>query len=107
MGNITIKGSLSPAAGLARDEVRTVKDTPEVRAYVEAGFADIVDEETGEATPVIPDPPKPPKGNASRDDWAEWLAEHTSIVTEGKDRDALQAEYADWAKINSPTAATD
>ena len=43
MTHITIEGSLTPAAGLARGERRTVQDTPEVRAYVAKGFAVIVD----------------------------------------------------------------
>ena len=39
------------------------------------------------------DPPAEPKRNASRDDWAEYLAACTSIVTAGKGRDELLAEY--------------
>lgn len=34
-----------------------------------------------------------PKRSASRDDWAEFLAENTPIVTDGKSRSELQAEW--------------
>ncbi|QFP94641.1 hypothetical protein I5G59_gp21 [Mycobacterium phage LilMcDreamy] len=97
MAKITIKGSLSPAAGLARDEVRTVQDSPEVRAYVAAGFADIVDEETGETEPpVLPDPPKAPAKSASRADWAKFLGEQGYDVPDedapgGKRDDLVEA----------------
>ena len=54
----------------------------------------------------LPEPIPAPRGNASRDDWAEWLADNTDIVTEGKDRDALRAEYAEWTKTHDvPTDA--
>lgn len=110
MGNITIEGSLSPAAGLARGERRTVQDTPDVRAYVARGFAVIVDERTETEVeadvnaeqarqeiadadgPVVDE--NPPRRNASRDDWAEFLALHPDgYVTAGKDRDQLIAEW--------------
>lgn len=106
MAKITIEGSLTPAAGLARGERREVTDSKEVRRYVERGFAVVVDEETGEAEAApLPEAKKAPAKNAKRDDWAEFLADNTDIVTEGKDREVLQAEYDEWLKVNSAPAA--
>lgn len=105
MAKITIEGSLTPAAGLARGERREVQDSPEVRDYVARGFANIVDEETGEVEqPELPEPAKAPARSASRDDWAEWLALNTDIVTEGKGRDALVDEYDEWLKTHDAPA---
>ena len=105
MAKITIKGSLTPSARLARGERQSVEDSPEVRAFVAKGFAVVVDEETGEPEPApLPEVKPAPKRNASRDDWAEWLAEETDIVTEGKDRDELIAEYDEWVKTHDAPA---
>lgn len=106
MAQITIEGSITPAAGLARGERRTVQDTPKVRAYVAKGFAIIVDEpETPAAEPDTDLTPyttaTPPRRNASREDWAEFLAARTDIVTEGRDRDELIAAWDAW---NQPPA---
>jgi hypothetical protein len=106
MAKVTIEGSLTPAAGLARGERRTVQDSAEVRKYVADGFAVIVNEETGEAeAPPAPEPVKAPAKSASRDDWAEFLAEHTDVVTEGKNRDTLQADYETWLETHDVPAA--
>ncbi|UXE04398.1 hypothetical protein SEA_FUNSIZED_27 [Mycobacterium phage Funsized] len=110
MASITIEGSLTPSADLPRGERRTVQDSAEVRKFVADGWAVIVDEETGEVeedgtgllTPI-----EPPKRNAGREDWAEWLAAHTDIVTEGKDRGDLLAEYDEWVKTHDAPATTE
>jgi hypothetical protein len=105
MAKITIEGSISPAAGLARGERREVQDSDEVRRYVAQGFAVVVDEETGEPEESpLPEAAPAPARNASRYDWAEWLAEETDIVTEGKNRDTLQAEYDEWLKTHDAPA---
>jgi hypothetical protein len=102
MAEITIEGSISPAAGLARGERRTVQDSKAVRTYVRLGFANVVDEETGEPEPSpLPEPVKAPSRGASREDWAEFLATETDIVTEGKGRDVLVDEYDEWLKTHS------
>lgn len=101
MATITIEGSISPAAGLARGERRTVQDTPDVRAYVAKGFAVIVEDErtdiereADEQAEIARDALGVPARNASRDDWAEFLAQHPGgFVTEGKTRDQLIAEW--------------
>jgi hypothetical protein len=108
MVKITIEGSLTPSAKLARGERREVQDSDEVRAFVAKGFAVVVDEETGVAEPTpLPEPVKAPSKGASRDDWAEFLADRTDIVTEGKTRDALVAEYEEWLTTHDAPAATD
>ncbi|AGT12760.1 hypothetical protein PHELEMICH_24 [Mycobacterium phage Phelemich] len=108
VATITIEGSISPAGGLARGERRTVQDTPEVREYVRKGFAFIVDERTDtereadEQAEIARDALGVPARNASRDDWAEFLAAHPGgFVTEGKNRDQLIAEWDAY----SPTVA--
>ena len=101
MATITIEGSISPAGGLARGERRTVQDTPEVREYVRKGFAvGVADERTDiereadEQAEIARDALGVPARNASRDDWAEFLAAHPGgFVTEGKNRDQLIAEW--------------
>lgn len=100
MATITIEGSLTPSSDLPRGERRTVQDTDEVRKFVARGFANVVDEDGTPEPAPLPEPVPAPKRNASRDDWAEWLADNTDIVTEGKDRDALLAEYDDYLKTH-------
>ncbi|AYD82020.1 hypothetical protein I5G60_gp25 [Mycobacterium phage Saguaro] len=108
MAKITIEGSLTPAAGLARGERREVQDSAEVREYVRRGFAVVVDEESGQPEPApLPEPVSPPARNASRDDWAEWLAEHTDVVTEGKDRGELIESYDAWQARHDRPAETE
>lgn len=105
MAEITIEGSISPAAGLARGERRTVRDSDAVRLYVAQGFAVVVNEKTGETEP----PPAPelvdvPSKGGSREDWAEFLAEHTDVVTEGRTRDQLVGDYEVWLETHdAPT----
>lgn len=103
---LVIEGSITPSAFLARGERATVRDDDaQVQSLIRQGFVNVVDEETGEVEPTpLPEPLPAPKRNASRDDWAEWLAEHTDVVTEGKDRDQLLADYDDWqARNDAPT----
>lgn len=108
---VTIEGTLTPAAGvLERGERKTVQYTDRIDRLVTGGFIRIIEflddgvEQVAEATDapveveevnplgghpldeVIPDPPA---RNASRDDWAEYLAKYTDIETEGKDRGDL------------------
>jgi hypothetical protein len=97
MANITVEGSLTPSAFLARGERLTVQDTDDVRRKIAKGFLVVVDEETGEPEPApLPEPVKAPSRGASRDDWAEFLADQTDIETEGKGRDELVEEYSEW-----------
>ncbi|MBV9871739.1 MAG: hypothetical protein JO214_14055 [Frankiaceae bacterium] len=106
MAKITIEGSLTPSARLARGERRDVQDSDEVRKFVADGFAVVVNEETGEVeAPPAPEPAKPPAKSASRDDWAEFLAEHTDVVTEGRTRDQLVGDYEVWLETHDAPAA--
>jgi len=107
---ITIEGSISPSVYLARGERATVRsDDKRAKNLVLGGFANIVSADTAEVEPpVLPEPLPTPARNASRDDWAEWLAVHTDIVTEGKGRDELVAEYDDYLKTHdAPTEDDD
>ena len=104
MAKVTIEGSLSPSAYLARGERREVQRDEHVENLIRLGFVNVVSED-GEVEPApLPEPVPAPKRNASRDDWAEWLAEHTDVVTEGKDRDELLAAYDEWQARNDAPA---
>lgn len=104
--SVTIEGTVMPAAGvLETGERKTVALTPYIHQLVDGGFVKIVevhtDDDQVEVTETITssgiEELVEPKRNASRDDWAEYLAQHRSgIVTEGKNRDELQAEYDEW-----------
>lgn len=94
--SITIEGSITPSTFLARGERTRVQLTDDVQALLDGGFVVEVDRETDEPVdpPKLPEPPKPPSRSASREDWAEFLAAgEFGIVTEGKDRTALLAEW--------------
>ena len=108
MARVTIEGSrLSPSSFLAAGERITVQRTERVDRLIARGFVvEVPDERTvtereadeqaeqsrADLTPYTLD--NPPKRNASRDDWAKFLAQHPDgYVTEGKDRDALIAEW--------------
>ncbi len=105
MATITIEGSLTPSADLPRGQRRRVQDSADVRAFVRKGFAVVVDEE-GEPEPApLPVPVKAPGKGDSRDDWAEFLAAHTDVVTEGRTRDQLVGDYEVWLETHdAPTA---
>lgn len=108
MAGVTIEGSrLSPSTFLAAGERVTVQRTKRIDDLIAAGFVVVVDERTttereadeqaeqsrADLTPYTLD--NPPKRNASREDWSEFLAAHSElgIVTEGKDRDELIAAW--------------
>lgn len=96
---ITLEGSILPSAHLARGERQDFRsDDPLAETLVLGGYAVVVDartvtdakgKESADSAEL-----EPPKRNASRDDWAEYLAQHPhGFVTEGKDRAALLAEF--------------
>ena len=110
---VTIEGSLTPTDWLARGVRRTVAVTDHIRKLIQIGGAVVVagslDEPDapayGEQPDAEPDnaaeaaedaaeserPEYPvPAGNASRDDWAEFIASRGLGVTEGKTRDELR-----------------
>ena len=100
---ITIEGSILPSAWLARGERQVVRaDDPHAKFLVLNGYAVVVEANTvvePEADETKGNPADaveldPPARNASRDDWAEFLAQHPAgFVTEGKDRAAVIAEW--------------
>lgn len=108
MAKITIEGSITPAAGLARGERREVQDSDEVRRYVELGFANVVDDEGHIEPAPLPEPVKPPAKSASRSDWAEFLGEYTDVpVTDDRTRDELVGDFEVWSETHDLPAAED
>ncbi|ANZ52320.1 hypothetical protein J3996_gp26 [Mycobacterium phage Laurie] len=112
---VTVEGTLTPSVYLGTGERQRVELTQEVRRKISRGYIKIVayhdtdpvtpeptEErlEVPEAVPPTPEAvaPKPPARNASRDDWAEFLASFpdNGFVTEGKDRAALIAEWDEY-----------
>lgn len=103
---VTIEGSLSPSVNLPRGERRRVQLTPEVQRGIDRGYYVVVERrpdpneltdtevEADANAQTSRDESGAPARNASRDDWAEFLAEHEGgFVTEGKGRDELIAEW--------------
>ena len=112
---ITIEGSILPSAYLARGERQVVRaDDPVAEHLVLQGYAVVVsadtvpDDEAPEGTgQLVPDEVNAPARSASREGWAEFLAQHPGgFVTEGKDRAALIAEW-DAYQTALATPATD
>ena len=105
---ITIEGSILPSAWLARGERQVVRaDDPHAKFLVMNGYAVVVDTNTAPdaETPEPVNPAEtveldPPARNASREDWAEFLAQHpVGFVTEGKNRDQLIAEWDEHISV--------
>ncbi|ACF05023.1 hypothetical protein Nigel_20 [Mycobacterium phage Nigel] len=112
MARITIEGSrLSPSTFLAAGERATVQRTERVERLLARGFVvEVPEQRTVTVTEVVTEVEAdkqaaqsreelgvPPR-NASRDDWAEFLAQHPGgFVTEDKDRAALIAEWDAYA----------
>lgn len=108
MAQVTIEGTLTPSVMLARGERSVVEHTPRIDRLVRYGYIKIVE---GDDEPIVADKPyvrpEPPNGNASRDDWAEYLNQHTGIDTEGKGRDALKAEYDELLRVEADIPPAD
>lgn len=96
MAEVTIKAQQT-FGGMRAGEVATVERTPYIDRLLTRGRVALLPDADADDRP---------KRNASRDDWAEWLAENTSIVTEGKSRDELLAEL-DALEASSVAAAND
>ncbi|QDH93182.1 hypothetical protein SEA_ZIPP_28 [Gordonia phage Zipp] len=95
---------------LRAGDVVTVDRTGYVDRLIKNKRVVVVGDDTEPTTTVAPGgddlvPAGIPKRNASRDDWAEWLAVNTSIVTEGKTHTQLLAEYDELTA--TPPATTD
>lgn len=108
--HVTIEGSVTPTDWLPRGVRRTVEVTDDIRKLVAIGgaivvagsldepdtaaygdseadeAADSADDDAGQELPEYP----VPAGNASREDWAEFIASRGLGVTEGKSRDELR-----------------
>jgi hypothetical protein len=114
MARVTIEGSrLSPSTFLAAGERATVQRTERVERLIARGFVvevpeqrtateveadEQADQSRADLTPYTLE--NPPKRNASREDWAEFLAAHSAlgITIEGKDRDQLIAAWDDYQR---------
>ena len=94
MAYVTVR-ALWSVAGLHKGEVGELERTDRVEELIARGML----QEVTDAPAVPSDPQGPPKRSASRDDWAEYLAQHTDIVTDGKTRPQLLEE---WDALNSP-----
>lgn len=94
MAYVTVRANWS-VAGLHKGEVGEVERTARVEELIARGML----QEVTDAPAVPSDPQGPPRRSASRDDWAEYLAQHTNIVTDGKTRPQLLEE---WDALNSP-----
>ncbi|AXQ60641.1 hypothetical protein SEA_ALI17_25 [Gordonia phage Ali17] len=116
MAEVTIKAQQS-VGRLRAGDVVTVERSDYVNGLIKRGRVAVVDDavtdesivvdDGDKALPVRPgDLPEPPKRNASRDDWAEYLAEHVHIEggTEGKTRPELLEAYDRF--IENGTTAT-
>lgn len=104
---MTIEGSITPTDILARGVRRTVEVTDSIRKLVAIGGAIVVAGSLDEPGAVaygdaaedaenheLPEYPVP-GGNASREDWAEFIASRGLGVTEGKSRDELREMWRD------------
>lgn len=107
MAGVTIEGSDTPSVYYPRGVRAEVQRTPHIERLIAGGFVNVIDDE-GHAEPApLPEPVKPPAKSASRDDWAEFLAEHTDVVTEGLARAELIAAYEEWSATHDAPAAED
>ncbi len=109
MAVVTIEGSsVTPSTRLAPGERRTGDENdPTIAMLVRGGFANVVDRETGEPEPApLPEPVPVPARNASREDWAEFVAllDDSPTYTEGKSRDELIAAYDEWLQTHDQPA---
>lgn len=107
MSTVIIEGSISPSSFLARGDRQEVQRTPFVDALISGGFVDVIEEIEDVFVPPPADLtnppteqlsgelPDPPARNASRDDWAEFLANYPEgeFVTEGKKHGELLAAW--------------
>lgn len=107
MAKITIEGSLTPSARLARGERLEVQDSDEVRKFIADGFAvEVTNVETGETAPApLPEPVKAPAKSASAEKWREFLSEHDIAHDPDATRDELVDAYeAHVAASGAPAA---
>lgn len=103
---VTIEGSITPSAVLARGERRTVRLTERVQRLIDRGFVVVV----GEAAELTPsevhadteanadsssDPEVAPAGNASREVWARFLESKGVTFPDGQvDEDGHEDDVA-------------
>lgn len=113
---VLLEGTRMASVELPDGERATRRRTPYVDTMIEQGYVrvireveindglgyDATDEQKAGELPEAensPPPADPPARNASRDDWAEYLAQHPGgFVTEGKKHSEL---LADWDAYNS------
>lgn len=107
---VTIEGSLTPSVVLPRGERRTVALTDRVQRLIDRGFVILIEDESDAPEPAEVDERTDaereadeqaalarslvPKGNASRDEWADYLSQHADVeFTDDDGRDDLVRKY--------------
>jgi len=106
MAKVTIEGSISPSARLARGERIEVQRTERIDKLIAKGFAVVVDAKTGEPEESpLPEAKKAPAKSASQKAWVDFLTEETDIEVEGKTRDQLADEYDEYLKTHDAPAS--
>ena len=103
---ITVRGSLSPAAGvLERGETKIVEWSPSWQRKIDKGYVDLISEEFPVVVePVATSPEAPeyvheradgePAGNASAEDWFDFLVDQNiEVPEEGMGRDAMRDSW--------------
>lgn len=73
MARVTIEGSLSPCVELARGVRRTVTVTDHIRRLVAGGFVNVVAGSLDDDEPAASTEVEPPAGNATTEEWLEFL----------------------------------
>ncbi|MCV7424339.1 hypothetical protein H7K45_27710 [Mycobacterium yunnanensis] len=98
MARVTIEGSLSPSVELARGVRRTVTVTDHIRRLVAGGFVIVVDGSLDDDPEPVAEV-EPPAGNATTEEWLQFLRDQDVEVPVGDDgetpgREALKALWA-------------
>lgn len=106
MTEVTIEGSITPSAVLARGQRRTVRMTDRIQRLIDRGYVVLVEDSAGltdtelvadaaAAADSSEDLEVAPAGNASRELWAQFLTGQGIEFTDEYGRDDLIALWYD------------